>query len=39
MTIAISVAALVLSSSVFLHGRWRDKRDLLHRIHEHLVSP
>jgi hypothetical protein len=38
MTIVISVAALALSLSVFLHGRWRDKRDLLLRIHEHLVS-
>ena len=38
MTIVIAVAALVLSLSSFLHGRWRDRRDLLLRIHEYLLS-
>ena len=39
MAIAISLAALVVSLSTFLHGRWRDRRDLFLRINEHLVSP
>ena len=38
MTIVISVAALVLSLSGFLHGRWRDRRDLLLRMHEYLLA-
>jgi hypothetical protein len=38
MSILISIAALTLSLSVFLHSRWRDKRDLILRIHEHLVT-
>jgi hypothetical protein len=38
MSIAISVAALVVSLTAFQYGRWRDKRDLLLKIHEHLVS-
>jgi hypothetical protein len=28
MAIAISLAALAVSLSAFLHGRWRDRRDL-----------
>jgi len=39
MAIAISLAAVVVSLSAFLHGRWRDRRDLFLRINEHLVSP
>jgi hypothetical protein len=38
MSIAISVAALVFSLAAFQYGRWRDRRDLLLKIHEHLVS-
>lgn len=38
MTVTISVAALVVSLAAFQYGRWRDKRDLLLKIHEHLVS-
>lgn len=38
VSLAISVTALALSLSVFLHGRWRDKRDLLLKLHEQLVS-
>jgi hypothetical protein len=30
--------ALTLSLAVFVHGRWRDKRDLLLRLHDQLVS-
>lgn len=39
MAIAISFAALVVSLSTFLASRWRDRRDLLLRVHEHLVTP
>ena len=38
MSIAISVAALVFSLAAFQYGRWRDRRDLLLKVHEHLVS-
>ncbi|MDX6389267.1 MAG: hypothetical protein QOJ73_330 [Streptosporangiaceae bacterium] len=38
MSIVISFVALALSLSVFLHGRWRDRRDLILRIHEHLIT-
>jgi hypothetical protein len=38
MSVAIAVAALVLSLSAFLHGRWRDRRDLFLQIYKHLVS-
>lgn len=38
MTIAISTAALIISLIALLATRWRDRRDLLLRIHEHLVT-
>jgi hypothetical protein len=38
MSIAISIVALTLSFAVFVHGRWRDKRDLLLRLHDQLIS-
>ncbi len=38
MSLAISFAALALSLGAFLHGRWRDKRDLLLRIVDELIA-
>jgi hypothetical protein len=39
MTVAISIAALAVSLSTFMTTRWRDKRDLLLRVHERLITP
>ena len=38
MSIAISIAALAVSLSAFLSTRWRDRRDLMLRVHERLVT-
>jgi len=38
MTVAISVAALAVSLSALLATRWRDRRDLLLRMHERLIT-
>lgn len=38
MSLAISFAALAFSFAIFLHGRWRDKRDLFLKLHEQLVA-
>jgi hypothetical protein len=38
MTIAISVAALTLSLATFMTSRWRDRRDLLLRLQDRLVT-
>jgi hypothetical protein len=39
MSLLVSVAAMVVSLSAFLHSRWRDRRDLLLRFHEQLITP
>ena len=38
MTVAIAIAALAVSVSTFLTNRWRDRRDLLLRVHERLTT-
>ncbi|MFC5182518.1 hypothetical protein [Actinomadura harenae] len=38
MSLAISFIALAFSLAVFLHGRWRDNRDLFLKLHERLVD-
>ena len=38
MTVAISIAALAVSLSALLATRWRDRRDLLLRVHEQLST-
>lgn len=37
-SVAISAAALAVSLSTILATRWRNRRDLLLRIHEHLIT-
>ena len=38
-SIAISIAALVVSISAFVASRYRDRRDLMLKIHDRLVAP
>lgn len=38
MTVAIAVAALAVSVSTVLANRWHDRRDLMLRVHERLVT-
>ena len=38
VSLAISSAALALSLGAFLTTRWRDRRDLLLRVHERMVA-
>jgi hypothetical protein len=38
MTIAISIAAFVVSAATFSTSYWRDRRDLMLRVHERLTS-
>lgn len=37
-SLVIAIAALAVSLSAFLTSRWRDRRDLLLRVHERLVT-
>ena len=39
MTIAIAVVALAVSISTFIANWWRDKRDLLLKVHDRLTTP
>ncbi len=38
VSIAISTAALAVSLSAFVASRYRDRRDLMLKLHEHLVT-
>jgi hypothetical protein len=38
VSLAISSAALALSLGAFLMARWRDRRDLLLRVHESMIA-
>jgi hypothetical protein len=38
MTLAISITALALSLAAFMTSSWRDRRDLMLRVHAHLTS-
>jgi len=38
VSLAISSAALALSLGAFLTSRWRDRRDLLLRIHDRMTT-
>jgi hypothetical protein len=38
VSLAISSAALALSLGAFLTSRWRDRRDLLLRVHESMIA-
>jgi hypothetical protein len=38
MIVAIAIAALVISLSTFVTSHWRDRRDLLLRVHHGLTT-
>jgi hypothetical protein len=38
MTIAISIAAFVVSAATFSTSYWRDRRDLMLRVHQNLTT-
>jgi hypothetical protein len=39
VSVAISTAALAVSVGAFVASRYRDRRDLMLKIHDHLITP